>query len=238
MRLFGSPVFVPIAVAVISGTAIGADASSGYRRYLLVRPVTITRVYLTRLAGAVAFCFGVTTALVLLGTVAALVPAPNGPAHAAALAVDPSTGEYLVRGLAAAGYVALWLTALASIGVLAGALTRSPAHPLSCRRGRPDDRIPLGGQCADRGSRTARHPSRPAALLAGALDNHRPGPATLNLRLRRRRGVRCCLRRRVHPDRTHIAPPPRRDRVNYCPAAGCAIGALPTTPTTVRLSSR
>jgi len=134
--LFGSPIFLPIAVAVISGSAIGADASSGYLRYLLVRPVSRPRVYLTKLAGAGVFCIGLIAALLVLGTVAAIVLPHNGSLQTAALGADRivtplGTWPYLVRAAAAAGYLALWLTALASIGVLAGLVTRSAVGGIS-----------------------------------------------------------------------------------------------------------
>jgi ABC-2 type transport system permease protein len=134
--LFGSPIFLPIAVAVISGSAIGADASSGYLRYLLVRPVSRPRVYLTKLTGAVVFCVGLIAALLLLGTLAALALPHTGPLHPAALGADRTvtplgTWAYLARATAAAGYLALWLTALASIGVLAGLITRSAVGGIS-----------------------------------------------------------------------------------------------------------
>jgi ABC-2 type transport system permease protein len=134
--LFGSPIFVPIAVAVISGTAIGADASSGYLRYLLVRPVSRPRVYLTKLASAVVFCIGLIAALLVLGAVAAIALPHSGSLHTTALGADRTVTPlgiwpYLARAAAAAGYLALWLAALASIGVLAGLVTRSAVGGVS-----------------------------------------------------------------------------------------------------------
>jgi ABC-2 type transport system permease protein len=134
--LFGSPVFLPIAVAVISGASIGADASSGYLRYLLVRPVSRPRVYLTKLAGAVVFCVGLIAALLILGAVAAIALPHTGPLHTAALGADRTvtplgTWPYLARVAGAAGYLTLWLAAFASIGVLAGLVTRSAVGGVS-----------------------------------------------------------------------------------------------------------
>jgi ABC-2 type transport system permease protein len=128
--LFGSPVFLPVAVAVIAGTALGTDAASGHLRYLLVRPVTRTRVYLAKQATAVVFCLAATTALLLLGTAAALLlphhgdPRPEA-VNAAGVTTPLGDGAYVSRLLAAGGYIALWLSSFAAIGVLAGLLTRS-----------------------------------------------------------------------------------------------------------------
>ncbi|MBO0870714.1 MAG: hypothetical protein J2P15_19330, partial [Micromonosporaceae bacterium] len=88
------------------------------------------RVYLTKLAAALVFCAGLTVLLLLLGTVAAVaLPHPAGPAlttvdtNRSIVALDP--GGWLLRVAAAGGYLMLWLSALAAIGVLAGLLTRS-----------------------------------------------------------------------------------------------------------------
>lgn len=128
--LFGSPVFLPIVVAVVGGSAIGADSGSGYLRYLLVRPVDRTRLYLSKQTACAVFCVAVVAVLLVVGAVgAASLPHPSG-AGPFALSADGtvaplSVAAYLGRTAIAACHLAAWLTALASIGVLAGSLTRS-----------------------------------------------------------------------------------------------------------------
>jgi ABC-2 type transport system permease protein len=128
--LLGSPVFLPVVVAVIGGTALGADSASGYLRYLLLSPTSRTRLYLTRLATSATLCLMLTTALLAIGTIAALLlPHPDGLqpvtlAPGGAITPVSATG-YAFRLLLAAAYLTLWLSALASIGLLAGLATRS-----------------------------------------------------------------------------------------------------------------
>ena len=49
------PVFLPVAVAVVAGDAIAGEASAGTLRYLLVRPVSRTRLVMAKVIMAVAF---------------------------------------------------------------------------------------------------------------------------------------------------------------------------------------
>ncbi len=128
--LLGSPVFLPVVVAVIGGTALGTDSASGYLRYLLLIPRSRPRLYLTRLATSATLCLMLTMALLVIGTIGALLlPHPDGlqPVTLApdgAIAPISVTG-YALRLLLAAVYLILWLSALASIGLLAGLATRS-----------------------------------------------------------------------------------------------------------------
>src|SRR5690349_16208255 len=73
---------------------------------------------------AVTLCLMLTAALLLLGTVAALhLPHPDGIRP---VAIDPGGTvtalggtAYALRVVVAAGYIALWLSALASVGIMA-----------------------------------------------------------------------------------------------------------------------
>jgi len=51
------PVFLPIAVSVVSGDAIAGEAESGTLRYLLTRPVGRTRLLFVKLAMVIVFVF-------------------------------------------------------------------------------------------------------------------------------------------------------------------------------------
>ncbi len=52
------PLFLPMAVAVVSGDAVAGEAYLGTLRYLLAVPVARTRLLLVKYAGAVAYCAG------------------------------------------------------------------------------------------------------------------------------------------------------------------------------------
>jgi ABC-2 type transport system permease protein len=49
------PVFLPVSVAVVAGDSIAGEAASGTLRYLLVRPVSRTRLLAAKLTGITAF---------------------------------------------------------------------------------------------------------------------------------------------------------------------------------------
>lgn len=49
------PVFLPIAVAVVAGESVAGEAATGTLRYLLVRPVSRTRMLVAKLVSIVAF---------------------------------------------------------------------------------------------------------------------------------------------------------------------------------------
>ncbi|HYZ57342.1 MAG TPA: ABC transporter permease [Streptosporangiaceae bacterium] len=49
------PVFLPVSVAVVAGDSIAGEAASGTLRYLLVRPVSRTRLLVAKLTGITAF---------------------------------------------------------------------------------------------------------------------------------------------------------------------------------------
>ena len=59
------PLFLPIAVAVVSGDAVAGEAQAGTLRYLLVRPAGRTRLLVAKLVAVIAFVL--VTVLVVAG---------------------------------------------------------------------------------------------------------------------------------------------------------------------------
>lgn len=57
------PLFLPVAVAVISGDAIAGEAAGGTLRYLLVRPVGRTRLLVAKLTSVMVFLLVAVTAV-------------------------------------------------------------------------------------------------------------------------------------------------------------------------------
>ena len=49
------PVFLPVAVAVVAGDSIAGEAAGGTLRYLLVRPVSRTRLLVAKLISVIAY---------------------------------------------------------------------------------------------------------------------------------------------------------------------------------------
>jgi ABC-2 type transport system permease protein len=119
------PLFLPLAVAVVSGDAVAGEASLGTLRYLLVVPVSRTRMLLVKYAGAVAYCLA---AALTVGTVGAGVGAllfPVGPVTLLSGAQVP-LGPGLARVGLVALYVAAMMAGLAAIGLFVSTLTESP----------------------------------------------------------------------------------------------------------------
>ncbi len=127
------PLFLPIAVAVVSGDAVAGEAQAGTLRYLLARPAGRTRLLLAKLVAVLAF---VLVTVVVVAAVGYLVgtllfdaqPVAAGTAGAAtSTSGTPLTPEELAaRTLMAIGYVAVSMLGVAAFGLFFSTLTDSP----------------------------------------------------------------------------------------------------------------
>ncbi len=117
--------FLPLAVAVLSGDTIAGEAGLGTLRYLLIVPVARTRLLLTKYV-----------ALVIESLIGALTVAVAGVVSGAiAFGLPPMTTlsgstigmpEALGRLALAVAYVTAGLAALAAVGLFISALTEQP----------------------------------------------------------------------------------------------------------------
>jgi ABC-2 type transport system permease protein len=117
------PVFLPLAVAVLAGDAISGEASTGTLRYLLVRPVSRTRVLIAKLVAVCAFILlaivlVVITSLIvgvaLFGTGAEAVGQAGAVTSLSGVTLGPA--ELAVRLLATIGYI---VVSMLGFGVIA-----------------------------------------------------------------------------------------------------------------------
>jgi ABC-2 type transport system permease protein len=127
------PLFLPIAVAVVSGDAVAGEAQAGTLRYLLARPAGRTRLLVAKLVAVLAFVV-VTVVVVaavgyLVGTtlfdaqpVAAATPVGGTSTSGTALTQEELVG----RTLMAIGYVAVSMLGVAAFGLFFSTLTDSP----------------------------------------------------------------------------------------------------------------
>ena len=110
------PVFLPVAVAVVAGDSIAGEAAGGTLRYLLVRPVSRTRLLVAKLISVIAYVLLVVlavtftayaTGIFLLGPsrAAAVGQAPGGAGGAVPGAVSGIAGQAPTAGQAAGGVV-------------------------------------------------------------------------------------------------------------------------------------
>ena len=81
------PVFLPVAVAVVAGDSIAGEAAGGTLRYLLVRPVSRTRLLVAKLISVVAYVLLVVLAVTF--TAYATGSCLLGPSRAAAVGQGP-----------------------------------------------------------------------------------------------------------------------------------------------------
>lgn len=117
--------FLPLAVATLSGDTIAGEANLGTLRYLLTVPVDRTRLLLVKYASLVIGA-GVAV-LVVTGTGVVVGGALLGLGPATLLSADTiSAGDAVVRLALAGAYITAGLAALAAIGLYVSTLTEQP----------------------------------------------------------------------------------------------------------------
>jgi ABC-2 type transport system permease protein len=128
------PVFLPLATAIVAGDTIAGEASQGTLRSILTVPVSRTRLLLTKWLAAVIFVFA---AVVVVGVVALSTGAAFFPlGRVTLLSGDTVTlTDGLLRAALVAGYVAISLVGLATIGLLFSTLTEVPVAAMAMTLG-------------------------------------------------------------------------------------------------------
>ncbi|MGA4507492.1 ABC transporter permease [Propionibacteriaceae bacterium G1746] len=120
-----SAMFLPLAVAMLSGDSIAGEANQGTLRYLLTVPVGRTRLlavkYLSLMVGAVIGTVIVLVVGAVLGTIVL-----GGGTSASLSGTTMSYGQTLWRLVIAGGYVCLMLWAIAAIGLFFSTLVDQP----------------------------------------------------------------------------------------------------------------
>ena len=118
------PLFLPLAVAVVAGESVAGEASLGTLRYLLVVPVSRTRLLAVKYAGALAYCLAAAFIVAVVGTLMGALLFPIGPVTLLS-GTQVSYGAGLVRLLLVALYIAAMMAGLAAIGLFVSTLTES-----------------------------------------------------------------------------------------------------------------
>jgi ABC-2 type transport system permease protein len=119
------PLFLPIAVAAISGDTLAGEANVGTLRYLLAVPVHRTRLLAVKYAAVVVFAFAVTFLVAAVGVIAGLALFGGGEVTLLSGATV-GTGEGLVRLVGVCLYLGVGLSALGAIGLFVSTLTEQP----------------------------------------------------------------------------------------------------------------
>lgn len=119
------PLFLPLAVAAISGDSIAGEANIGSLRYLLTVPVGRTRLLAMKFAAIAIFSVAATFTVAVAGVVIGLILFPG--MHTTTLSGSQiSVGEALLRTGIAGLYLSLGLAALGAVGLFISTLTEQP----------------------------------------------------------------------------------------------------------------
>jgi ABC-2 type transport system permease protein len=119
------PLFLPLAVSVVSGEAVAGEAATGSLRNLLVVPVGRTRLLVVKYIGIVAFALAAALTVFLVGTIVGLILFAHGPVTLISGDVI-SFGLGLWRALLVTAYVAAMLMGVGAIGLFISTLTEVP----------------------------------------------------------------------------------------------------------------
>jgi ABC-2 type transport system permease protein len=123
------PLFLPIAVAVISGDAIAGEAQAGTLRYLLIRPVGRSQLLLAKLISIFTFVLVAVVLVAATGFVLGRLLLGNEPLSAAVISVSgtPLTpAQLLWRVLLAIVFVSFSMLGVASMALLLSTISDSP----------------------------------------------------------------------------------------------------------------
>ncbi len=122
------PLFLPIAVAVVSGDAVAGEAQAGTLRYLLARPAGRTRLLVAKLVAVLAFVVVTVVAVAAVGYVVGQLlfdaQPVTGGTSVSGTALTPE--QLARRTLLAIGYVAVSMLGVAAFGLFFSTLTDSP----------------------------------------------------------------------------------------------------------------
>jgi ABC-2 type transport system permease protein len=119
------PLFLPLAIAAISGDAVAGEANLGTLRYLLTVPVDRNRLLAVKFGAIAVFALVSTLLVAIVGALLGLALFGGGP-------VVTLSGTQLPfwvgvgRLLLVCGYIAVCLAALGAIGLFVSTLTEQP----------------------------------------------------------------------------------------------------------------
>lgn len=119
------PMFLPLAVSMLSGDAIAGEANQGTLRYLLTVPVSRTRLVLVKYASLVVGGLWGLAVVVGAGLIVGLAIFGAGPATTLS-GTQIEFGQALWRLLIATLYLGADLAALVAVGLFVSTLTEQP----------------------------------------------------------------------------------------------------------------
>ncbi|HET9900510.1 MAG TPA: ABC transporter permease [Actinomycetes bacterium] len=119
------PLFMPLAVSVVSGESVAGEASIGTLRYVLTVPVSRLRLLLVKYAAIAVYALVAALVVAGVGILVGSLLFPIGPVPLLSGDVLPYSTA-LVRALLVALYVGAMLAGVAAIGLFISTLTEVP----------------------------------------------------------------------------------------------------------------
>ncbi len=120
------PIFLPVAVAVVGGDAVAGEASAGTLRYLLLRPVSRTRLLIAKLVALVAFVLVAVVSVAVTSFIVGVTLFPSEPAAVTSVSgVTLTANELMARIAAAVIYVAVSMLGVGAIALFLSTVTDS-----------------------------------------------------------------------------------------------------------------
>lgn len=119
------PLFLPVAVAVVSGDAVAGEANTGSLRYLLTVPAGRTRLLAVKFAGVATYCLAAAGVVALTGVVIGLALYPVDDILLLS-GTSATFSEGLWRLVLTTLYVGACMVALGTVGLLVSTLTEVP----------------------------------------------------------------------------------------------------------------
>jgi ABC-2 type transport system permease protein len=128
------PLFLPMAIAVVSGDAVSGEANVGTLRYLLAVPVGRSRLLAVKYAGIVVWCLACAAVVAVVGALIGLALFGGGDVTLLS-GTSVSFAAGLWRLALVAGYVAVNIAAIGAIGLFVSTLTEVPVAAMATTLG-------------------------------------------------------------------------------------------------------
>lgn len=120
------PVFLPVAVAIVGGDAVAGEATGGTLRYLLVRPVSRTRLLIAKLLSMIVYTGFAVVAVALTSYVAGVSLFESQPSAVVTVSGTTMTSTQLVVRIAyAIGYISVSMLGVGAIALFLSTVTDS-----------------------------------------------------------------------------------------------------------------
>ncbi len=121
------PLFLPIAVAVVSGDSVAGEAQAGTLRYLIARPAGRSRLLVAKLVAVLVFVLATVLTVAAVGYVLGVTLFEVQPAAGLSVSGTTLTVEQLIgRTVLAIGYVTVSMCGVAAFALFFSTFTDSP----------------------------------------------------------------------------------------------------------------